>query len=88
MKRRVAVTIILAVVLFSLVTLFWIPYQVTDVPTRYGVPFIFREKGCYYINPPNCVDRFRPDLLITDLLITAMVAYGIAWFFTRKASYE
>jgi hypothetical protein len=89
MTRRFVITAILTVVIFLLITLFWFPYMATDIPSRYGVPLVFHESGCYMPRPhanQECVNSWNIAWLIVDLIATATLSYGIAWLLTLKAT--
>lgn len=79
-KKRILFTAIFSVAIFLVLTFFWPWYWMTDVPQRYGVPFVFREVGCTLI---SCVHRFSGLDLLFDILLVIAPIYGIVSLVVR-----
>jgi hypothetical protein len=77
------VTVIVSAIIFGTLTFFWFPYMATDIPQRYGVPFVFREVGCGMIRG-SCVNQFNVINLLLDIGIVVVPVYGIVFLTTRR----
>ena len=84
MIKRTLTAMVVSIVVFGILTFFWIPYMATDIPQRYGVPFVFREVGCYYRPSDPCIDRWNVLNLFLDLLIVIIPVYGITVWLTKQ----
>lgn len=90
MTRRIVIAALLTALIFSVLTLFWFPYMATDIPTRYGVPLVFHETGCFMPRPhatAECVHTWHVGWLLIDLVTVAAPSYAVAWLFTRKKTF-